>query len=219
MSTKIKVAILENQQTFIDSYMLYLNEVGEIKVVGIANNGAELDELLSDHHEVNVLVMDIQVPTSASDQNHIFMLTYIQKILGIKPNLKILMISMLKTQVLVKAFHQAGISGYIFKDDSYSIRKLHVVVKNMARGEKYFSENARSILEDPSPNPYGLTQRQLEILSMCAIYPDLSLDQLALKLDIAGSTLRNTLSESYARLKVHNKTAALVHARLLGLIP
>jgi DNA-binding NarL/FixJ family response regulator len=219
MSATIKVAILENHQIFIDSYVMRLHEVRELEVVGIAYNGKELDGLLSDHHEINVLIMDIQVPTSSKDQNHIFILTYIQKILNLKPNMKILLISMLKVQTLVKALVEEGINGYIFKDDNLSIRNLHVVVKNIARGEKYFSETARSMLEDTSPNPYGLTQRQLEILSICAIYPDLSLDQLALKLDIASSTLRNTLSESYARLKVHNKTAALAQARLLGLIP
>jgi DNA-binding NarL/FixJ family response regulator len=218
MPTKIKVVILENHQIFIDGYLARLREAGDIEIVGIANNGEELNGLLLDHHEINVLIMDIQVPTSASDPSHLFMPTYLQNILDIKPNLKVLIISMLKVKVLVRSLVEAGLSGYILKDDGLAIRNLYVAVKNIVRGEKYFSENVKFMLDDTSPNPYGLTQRQLEILSVCATYPDLSLDQLAAKLGIASSTLRNTLSESYARLKVRNKAAALAQARLLGLI-
>jgi len=219
MTSKIKVAILENHQIFIDSYVMRLHNVDGITVAGIANNGKELDKIIANRDGINVLIMDVQTPVSADDQSYIFIPTYIQQILDAKPSLKVLMISMLKARVLIKMFNEAGSSGYVFKDDSYSIRNLHIVVKNVARGKKYFSEEAWSMLEDTAPLPYGLTQRQLEILSMSAMYPDLQLDQLALKFGIASSTLRNTLSETYARLKVHNKTAAIEHARSLGLIP
>lgn len=218
MASNIKVIILENHKIFIDSYVTSLHNVGEVQIIGVAQNGEELDGLLSIHHDINILIMDAQVPISSNNKDHVFSLTYVREILEIKPFLKILLISMLKSQVLVKALDEAGVSGYIFKDDSHSMGNLYAIVKNITRGKKYFSENARSILVNDLPSFSGLTQRQLEILYACALYPDLPLDQLALKLNIASSTLRNTLSESYARLMVRNKTTAIERLKSLGII-
>lgn len=218
MLEHIKVAILEDHQSIIDSYVMRLREAKEIQIVGIAYHGEELDNILAARRDVNVLIMDIQVPISLDDKNYIFMPTYIPKILESNPNLSILMISMLKEQVFIRALVEAGVSGYIFKDDGASIRKLHIVVKKIARGEKYFSEGIKATLEDTIPNRRLLTQRQLEILAVCAAHPDASSDQLAIKIGISGSTVRNALSESYQRLNVRNKTAALARAKSLGLI-
>jgi DNA-binding NarL/FixJ family response regulator len=44
------------------------------------------------------------------------------------------------------------------------------------------------------------------------------MELIAKDLNIAGSTLRNLLSDSYKRLKVRNLTAAIIRARELGLI-
>lgn len=64
----------------------------------------------------------------------------------------------------------------------------------------------------------NLTPRQLEVLSLSAALPDLSSAQLAQRLGIAASTLRNMMSEAYLRLGVHNRAAAIAKARQLGLI-
>lgn len=63
-----------------------------------------------------------------------------------------------------------------------------------------------------------LTPRQMQVLSLCAAFPDLSTAQLAEQLEIAPSTLRNLMSESYLRLSVRNRAAAIAKARQLGLI-
>jgi DNA-binding CsgD family transcriptional regulator len=63
-----------------------------------------------------------------------------------------------------------------------------------------------------------LTPRQLELLSLCAAYPDLSTAELAQKMSVSNSTVRNLLSSAYLRLNVHSRTAAIEKARDLGLI-
>jgi len=62
------------------------------------------------------------------------------------------------------------------------------------------------------------TVRQLEVLSLCASYPDATSAELANRLGIANSTFRNLLSEAYLRLDVRNRTSAIAKARQLGLI-
>lgn len=219
MVSPIKVAILEDHQSIIDGYHMRLDEASGIKVVGIANNGEELSTLLKEWHEVDVLIMDVSVPSSHNNENPIPILHYVPRILADKPNLNILIVSMHTQPSLIKALSDAGVSGYIFKHDSDSIRRLPAIIKSVSTGGRYFSD-----YPDDTSNPDGaskqiLTTRQLEILTYCASYPDLSTDQLAVQLGIASSTIRNLLSETYERLNVHTKAAAITKARQLGLIP
>jgi LuxR family maltose regulon positive regulatory protein len=63
-----------------------------------------------------------------------------------------------------------------------------------------------------------LTPRQLEVLSLCAAYPDASTSDLAGMMTISNSTVRNLLSSVYLRLGVHSRTAAVEKAREMGLV-
>jgi DNA-binding CsgD family transcriptional regulator len=63
-----------------------------------------------------------------------------------------------------------------------------------------------------------LSKRQLEALSLCLSYPDSSTADLANKMSISNSTVRNLLSGAYIKLDVHTRIAAVTKARQLGLI-
>lgn len=63
-----------------------------------------------------------------------------------------------------------------------------------------------------------LTSRRTEALSLSAAYPNLTTAELAKKLGVANSTMRNLLSEVYMRLQVSSRTAAIDKARRLGLL-
>lgn len=219
MPSVVKVVILEDHQSIIDGYALRLQDASDIKVVGNVRSGEELISLLREKQDVDVLIMDVNVPTSSIDSNPIPILRYVPKILENKPNINILIISMHTQRSLVKALADAGASGYIFKHDSDSIRRLPAIVKNISAGGKYFNEELDEPIGKNGKKSHELTKRQLEILLLCASYPDLSTDQIALQLGIASSTARNLLSDAYERLNVHTKAAAIARARLLGLIP
>lgn len=219
MLSPVKVAILEDHQSIIDGYHMRLDEASGIKVVGIAANGEELSSLLKEWQDVDVLIMDVTVPSSPSDESPIPILHYVPRILADKPNINILIVSMHTQPTLVKALSDAGVSGYIFKHDSDSIRRLPAIIKSISIGGRYFTENPEDETNPESSSKQILTGRQLEILTYCASYPDLSTDQIALQIGIASSTIRNLLSETYERLNVHTKAAAITKARSLGLIP
>ncbi len=82
------------------------------------------------------------------------------------------------------------------------------------------SEQARQklFLRYPRGNEPILTKRQIEAPSLCAAYPDESLASLADKLSVTGSTIRNLLSNTYLRLGVSHRAAAIAKARQLALI-
>lgn len=219
MSAKIKVAILEDHQSIIDGYMYRLNESKDIEVVGTAGYGEDLDQMLKDRH-VDVLIMDINVPSRRDNLNPFPALHVIPSILQAYPELAILVISILTQQTLIQALVELGVSGYIFKQDGESIRRLSQIVAMIARHGIYFSEEAFNKLrvEKGAMVSQTLTARQLEALSLCASYPDLSTSAIAGKMDVANSTLRNLLSGAYLRLNVRTRTAAIARLQQLGLI-
>jgi len=217
MSDKIRVAILEDHQSVIDGYLYRLEDTPEIEVVATASFGKDLKPMLVDH-PADVLILDVQVDTAPDNPNPYPILETIPELLEEYPGLSILVISMYNQPTLIKAVLDAGSSGYILKDDRDTIQDLGNVVLTVARGDIHLSQQAYQQLFKRYPQDSVLTPRQAQALSLCAAYPGATSTELAKKLGIKSSTLRNLISGIYKRLDVDNRTEAIAKARKLGLI-
>jgi two-component system response regulator DesR len=219
MSKKIKVAILDDHLATLDGYRYRLGLEDDIEVVAALLYGDELVPAL-EQHQVDVLLLDITVPTSPANSNPYPVLHIIPKLLEIYRDLFILVASMHSERTLVHSVMEMGASGYILKDDQDSVRELAAVIRTVMQGTLYLSYQIREVLVDPSTVETGpsLNTRQLEILSLCATYPDDSTAEIATRIGVANSTVRNNLSESYLKLGVRSRMAAVTRARQLGLI-
>lgn len=217
MFDKIHVAILEDHQSIIDGYLFRLGQIPEIEVIAIASFWEDLKPMLVDHPP-DVLILDVGVSTAPDNLNPFPIMEAIPELLEEHPKLSILVISMYNQPSLIKAVMDAGASGYIIKDDRSTIQDLGNVVKTVAKGDIHLSQQAYQQLFAKYPQDSNLSPRQSQVLSMCAAYPEATSDELAKKLGIKSSTLRNLLSGTYLRLGVSNRTAAILKARNLGLI-
>ena len=216
---KVRVAILDDHQSIIDGYVYRLSSTPEIEVVATANFGEELETVLN-KHPADVLLLDLSVRTSPDNPNPFPILYLIPKLLQKHPNLSVLIISMFAEPGLMRSIIEAGASGYILKDDQSAFRELGNVVLSIAHGGIYFSKKAHSLYLQADA-VYGsalLTPRQMEVISLCAAYPDASTSDLAQMMTVSNSTVRNLLSSVYLRLGVHSRTAAVEKAREMGLI-
>ncbi|MBT3389814.1 MAG: response regulator transcription factor [Chloroflexi bacterium] len=169
-------------------------------------------------HAVDVLLLDISVPTSAENNNIYPILYLIPKLIDHYPNMAILVISMHSQPTIIKNIISAGASGYILKDDRQTIMELPSVVRAIASGSIHFSRMALEQLNRKISPGDALSPRQLEAISLCAAYPDKTTAELARILNVANSTMRNLLSGAYVRLNVHNRPAAISKARKLGIL-
>ena len=219
MNRKIRVTILDDHQGILDGYLFRLSKIPEIEVAATLSFGEELEPTL-EKTPTDVLLLDVSVPTASDNRNPYPILHIIPKLLELYPNLAILVISMFTDRGLIRAVVEAGASGYIFKDDQATIRDLGNVVLAVANGGIYFSQEARQlILKHRNTNDTDpLTVRQLEALSLYAAYPDCSTTELAHKMSVSNSTVRNLLAGAYLRLGVHTRSAAIAKARELGVI-
>lgn len=217
MKGQIRIAIVDDHQSIIDGYIHRLQNIPQIQIVGTGVNGEDLQRLLATQR-VDVLLLDLSIPTSGENRNPYPLYHELPALLQQHPGLKIIVLSMFTQLSLVKAMFDLGVRGYIFKDDNHSIQQLGKVVAAVASGGVYFSEGADTNLLSPQTERV-LTPRQLEVISLCMAYPDLTTDELAKSLNIASSTLRNLLSEAYRRLGVQTRAAAIAKAQHLGILP
>jgi len=216
MSHKIRVSILDDHQSIIDGYRYRLSRADRVQVVATACFGEALEPMLAEH-PTDVLLLDMQVPTSPENNNPYPVPQTIPRLLQAYPTLSILIISMHAKRPMIRTVMEAGASGYILKDDGQTIQHLEEVILAVAGGDIYLSQAADE-LYDPGEGS-ALTPRQLEVLSLFAAYPNHTSASVALKLEVAHSTVRNLLSEAYMRLGVRNRSAAILKAQELGLIP
>jgi two-component system nitrate/nitrite response regulator NarL len=220
MTEKIRVTILDDHQSIVDGYRYRLQDTPQIEVVATIAYGEELEPALA-NHPTDVLLLDVNVPASPDNINPYPILHVIPKLLQLYPDLNILVISMYAERSLVRAVMDAGANGYILKDDQASIRNLGNVVLTIANGAIHFSNRAHQLLLKNHPGSDDeplLSPRQLEALSLCQTYPNDSTTQLAARLSVANSTVRNLLSGAYVKLDVHTRSAAIAKAQQLGLI-
>ncbi len=217
MTAKIRVAILDDHQSIIDGYCFRISQDANIEVVATAYYGDELDAMIA-QHELDVLILDINVPISQDNLSPYPILHFIPQIIQQHPDLSILVISMHHQASLVKSVMEAGASGYIMKDDRHTIQELASVVRTVASGGVHMSKLAHAQYFKKTPKSGSLTPRQREALSLCAAFPDKTSAEIAHELGIANSTLRNLLSEAYLRLAVRSRPAAVAKARRLGML-
>lgn len=219
MQSKIRVAILDDHPMTVEGYLSKLGKDPQIEVTATMSV-ADLLEPVLQKGEVDVLILDVSVPTSAENRNPYPILHVIPNLLDEHPNLNILVISMRAERGLIRGVMAAGANGYVLKDDQAANANLLGIVRSVAEGGVYLSEEVRAAYTKGSDNEHGrqLSPRQVEALSVCAAYPGEKSSVLAKKMYITHSAFRTLLSGAYIKLGARNRTEAIVMAKEQGLI-
>ncbi len=218
MTKLVKVSILDDHQTILDGYQFRLANSQRVEIASALQFGSEINAAL-EKYSTDVLILDINVPTSQDNPNPYPILHVIPSLLQKYPNLAILVISMHNDRSLIRAVMEAGASGYILKDDQSMLVDLENVIVSIAAGGIFLSREISNILLPANTNEdVPLSQRQLEVLSLSLAFPDDTTADLAKKMSVANSTVRNLLSGAYIKLGVRTRAAAIAKARKLGVI-
>jgi two-component system response regulator DesR len=125
------------------------------------------------------------------------------------PDLKICLLSAYLEPLLVRDLLQAGVYGYILKDDDY-VSRIDTIIRDLADGQIYLSPQAYEALAqatraDGTEQPFS--EREIEILRLAQ--RGLPNPQIAQALHISPGTVRNHLSAIYRKLGVHSRHEAL----------
>jgi len=218
MSNILKIALAEDKKYLQDALLEKLSFFKGIKVKHIANDGAELLEQLQNDSNVDLILMDIEMPNLDG-------IAATKEIKQKYPQIKVLMITVFDDDEAIFNAILAGANGYLLKDTSPD--KLHQSILDVMEGGASMSPSialkALNLLKQAPvevKNQEGLevelSNRELEILVQ--LQQGLTYTQIAENLIIAPSTVRKHLENIYKKLQVHNKIEAVNKAKTHGII-
>jgi DNA-binding NarL/FixJ family response regulator len=131
------------------------------------------------------------------------------------PQMGILILTGYDDPVWIEELLQAGAKGYVVKSEDFSLR-LAEGVRAVAKGRTFISPVAAMGLSN-AQKKHTLTARERAILRLAA--QGLSNPDIARTLAISDGTVRNHISNIYAKLGVDTREAAIRSAQNLRELP
>jgi DNA-binding NarL/FixJ family response regulator len=211
---QLRVLVADDHPIFRDGLRMLLTSIPEFEVVGEAASGAAVVELAASL-QPDVIVMDLHMP----ELNGI---EATRRVVEASPHVGVLVLTMYEDDDSVFAAMRAGAKGYLLKGDDQAeiVRAIQAVGSGEAifgpaiaeRIIQYFSASrgAGPALAFPE-----LTDREREVLRLIA--QGHSNQAIAQRLVLSPKTVRNHVSNIFAKLQVADRAQAIVRAREAGL--
>ncbi len=177
----MKILLVDDHAIVSDGLQVLLNEVDGLEVVNKLTSGDFALAYLK-QHAVNLLITDYSMP----DMDGV---TLVKKAKQIKPELKIIVLSMHDEVVMIREMLSAGVDGYVLK--KYAQQELVKAIEMVSSGRQYWSAEVNKALLSsllPQEMPENqITDRELEVLRLLA--QELTSKQIADKLFISERTV------------------------------
>ena len=158
----IRLAIAEDHQSLIDGIQLLLEYEDDISIVGTANDGEALLDIV-EKKRPTVVLTDIRMPKLDG-------IEATKRIKKSHPEIKVLSFSMFDQIEAIQQMLDAGATGYILKNSS--LNEVLNAVRTVAKGGTYFDANINTnalASENKTKTKGLLTKRQIEILELIAL--------------------------------------------------
>ncbi|MFD1937109.1 MULTISPECIES: response regulator [Nonomuraea] len=209
----ITVLLVDDHALVRTGYRLMLNAQPDISVVGEANDGAQALERCRDLRP-EVVVMDLHMPGMDG-------IEATAAIVAEFARTKVLMLSTFDLDENVVTALRAGADGFLPKDVSPeelvdAVRVVHggeaVVAPRLLTGLIHtYVRGGR-----PRAEIEGLTARERDVLVLIA--KGLSNGEIAQRLDVSPSTVKNHVTALFAKIGVRDRAQAVIVAYERGLV-
>lgn len=183
-----------------------------------AINGLELLEKLEKNHNLDLILMDIEMPKmNGIEATEIIKNRY--------PQIKIIMLTVFDNDENIFHSIKAGADGYLLKE--INPQELYNAIKETLNGGAIMTpsialktlklfRNPAAFEDIPNKEEYNLTAREIEVLEQLS--KGLKYNTIAENLFLSVGTIRKHVENIYAKLQVHNKLEAIQKAKSNKLI-
>lgn len=195
----IKLAIAEDHQSLIDGIKVFLEYEDDIQVVGEANDGERLLEIVRSKNP-DIVLTDIRMPKKDG-------ITATRVIKKDFPNCKVIAFSMFEQDEAVNQMTDAGADGYIMKNSS--LKTVLAAIRAVMQGETFFDS---SIKPSEYKNHEGdadtaLSKREKEIVAL--VGQGKTSQEIADMLFIGKTTVDTHRKNILKKLSLHGKSELL----------
>ncbi|MDT0557111.1 response regulator transcription factor [Ichthyenterobacterium sp. W332] len=215
---KIKIAIVDDNTFLISAVKEKLSFFEDLNYKFSAMHGSDLLAKLEDNHNLDLILMDIEMPVlNGIETTEIVKQKY--------PHIKIIMLTVFDNDENIFNAIRAGADGYLLKD--VDAKTLHDGIVETLNGGAAMNPSIAlktlKLLRNPIDieNPKDkediqLTNRETEVLEHLS--KGLNYKQIADNLILSPSTVRKHIENIYKKLQVHNKLEAVQKAKRNNLI-
>jgi DNA-binding NarL/FixJ family response regulator len=207
----LKVLIADDHEIVRQGLRSMLEAQRDCQVVGEAGDGRQAVTLTKELNP-DVVILDIGMPTLNG-------LEATRQILKMRPQTKVLILTMHESDSVIREVLDAGARGYILKTDAG--RDLVTAVDSLRRNKTFFTSRvSQMILDgflkgDPRPQDSGagavrLTPRQREIVQLLA--EGKSSKEVAVALDLSVKTAETHRANIMRKLDCHSVSEVVRYA-------
>ncbi|WP_179020553.1 response regulator transcription factor [Winogradskyella forsetii] len=214
---KTRIAIVDDNNFLIKTVAEKLSFFEDLEVKFIATNGLDLLEKLDENNSVDLILMDIEMPT----------LNGIEATEQVKqkyPQIKIIMLTVFDNDENIFNAIKAGADGYLLKE--INAADLHSGILDTLNGGAAMNPSIAlktlKLLRNPfvenneEKEQIKLTEREIDVLEQLS--KGLSYNAIAENLILSTGTIRKHIENMYRKLQVHNKLDAVQKARRNNII-
>jgi DNA-binding NarL/FixJ family response regulator len=212
----IRILVADDHTLFRKGLRFLVEHQDGMEVVGEAATGPEAVGL-AEQLVPDVVLMDIKMPGLSG-------IEATRQILQENPHIGVILVTMFEDAESIFSGMRAGARGYVLK--GAEPQDLTRAIEAAARGEVLLSPAIAAKLlhrfdRPAEPRPAGLpyedlTPRELDVLRLAA--EGRSNREIAAALVLSEKTVKNRVSNIFAKLQVNDRTQAVLHALRTGLV-
>ena|SRR5690606_39234653 len=215
---QIKIAIVDDNSFLINAVKEKLSFFEDLNFKFSAMNGSELLVKLEDNHNLDLILMDIEMPVlNGIETTEIVKQKF--------PHIKIIMLTVFDNDENIFNAIKAGADGYLLKE--INAKDLHDGIIETLNGGAAMNpsialktlkllRNPINIQNQQEQEEIQLTSRETDVLEQLS--KGLNYIKIAENLILSTGTVRKHIENIYKKLQVHNKLEAVQKAKKNNLI-
>ena len=209
----IKILLVDDHDLVRTGVRRLLEDVNDFEILGEATNGEEAIQRLATL-DPDVVLMDINMPGIGG-------LEATRKMLGDKPSLRIIIVTMHQDDMFAQRLLKAGAVGYLTK--GARVDEISHAIRETMEGRRYITPEIAQQLalsqfpEHESSSPFdNLSERELQVLMM--LMEGHKITTISDKLCLSPKTVSTYRQRLYNKLDVHSDIELARLAMLHGVI-
>jgi len=201
--SKIKIAIIEDQDLFREGIKLILSQIDNFEVVFDTSNGFEFIEFLQ-NNKPDIVLMDINMPKIDGIETT-------KKAISIFADLKIIALTLFSDLTHYTLMQNAGVKGFINKNIKKS--DLQQAINQVFEGGYYFSSEIMKLLALKTGSlidTENFTGREVDVLKL--VCNGLTSHEISDKLFISIKTVEVHRTNMFRKANVKNVAELIIWA-------